>query len=62
MTQTPRPSVPDEAPLSVAGEAPADIRAWQEQRVEERLKAADEGRFASAEEVRAVIGKYIRNG
>ena len=39
-----------------------DVRAWQMRKIKERQKAADEGRFASSEAVRAVIRKFIPNG
>ena len=43
-------------------EATADVRLWQLEKIKAGLKAADEGRFASAEAVKAVIRKFIPNG
>lgn len=39
-----------------------DVIAWQMKRLKERQKAADEGRFASSEAVKAVLRKFIPNG
>lgn len=40
----------------------ADVLAWQVEKLRERHKAADAGRFASPEAVKAVIRKFIPDG
>jgi len=39
-----------------------DVTRWQTQKLAERNKHADEGRFASPDTVKAVIAKFIPNG
>ena len=46
------------APLEPA----ADVQAWHLEKVRQRHEAADAGRFASAEAVKAVIRKFVPNG
>lgn len=46
------------APLEPVG----DVQAWHMAKVQERHEAADAGRFASAEAVKAVIRKFVPNG
>ena len=43
-------------------EPAADVRAWHLEKVRQRHEAADAGRFASAEAVKAVIRKFVPNG
>jgi predicted transcriptional regulator len=62
MTTAPRPLSLDEVTLPTSDEASDDVREWQAKKIKSGLKAADEGRFASPEAVRAVIQKYIPNG
>ncbi|MBW9056672.1 hypothetical protein [Rhizobium mesosinicum] len=52
----------DDATFPPLQEATADVRAWQAEKIKAGLKDADAGRFASAEEVKAVIQKFIPNG
>ena len=52
----------DEATFPAAQEASADVRAWQAEKIKAGLKDADEGRFATAEEMKATIQKFIPNG
>ena len=58
-----------EKPISIAdaispvqAEPTDDVRAWHLETLKDRHKAADAGRFASAEAVRAVIRKFVRDG
>lgn len=62
MTTTQKPISFDDAIFPAAHDAPADVRAWQAEKIRAGLKDADEGRFASPDEVKAVIQKYIPNG
>ncbi len=59
---TPKPLSLDDATLPATSEATEEVRAWRAKKIKAGLKAADEGRFASAEAVKAVIRKYIPNG
>lgn len=58
-----------EKPISVAEaispvplEPGGDIEAWHMEKVRERHEAADAGRFAGTEAVKAVIRKFVANG
>lgn len=62
MTSTQKPLSFDDATFPAAYEPTADVRAWQAEKIKAGLKAADEGRFASPEAVKAVIQKFIPNG
>lgn len=52
----------DDATFPTLQEATADVRAWQEEKIKAGLKDADGGNFASPEEVKAVIQKFIPHG
>lgn len=45
-----------------APEAAPDVRHWQAEKIRAGLREADEGRFASSQEVRSVIQKFVPNG
>ena len=62
MSTTQKPLSFDDATFTTPHEATADVRAWQAKKIQAGLKAADEGRFASSEEVKAVVQKFIPNG
>ena len=62
MSDTPKMPTVKEAIIPIEGEPAEDVRLWQAEKIRAGLKAADEGRFASPEAVRAVIAKYIPNG
>ncbi len=62
MTSTQKPISIADAISTGPTEPSEDVRAWQMRKIKERQKAADEGRFASSEAVRAVIRKFIPNG
>ena len=62
MATTPKPLTVEEATSPVTQEASAEVRAWQARKIKAGLKAADEGRFASSEAVKAVVKKFIPNG
>lgn len=57
-----RPLTPAEATEPVAAEPSADVRAWQDRKVREAIKAADSGEFATADEVKATVRKYVPHG
>ena len=59
---TKRPLTIDEATKPVTTKPDADVRAWQDAKVKAAIKSADAGNFASAEEVRRVMRKYVPNG
>ena len=54
-----RPLSQDEATNPSVEEPTANVRAWQDEKVREGIKAADAGSFASAEDVRRVVRKYV---
>ena len=62
MAESQTPLTAEEAVAPFPAEAGEDVRAWQIAKIKTGLKAADEGRFASPEAVRAVIQKFIPNG
>jgi predicted transcriptional regulator len=62
MVDIPKPLTTEEAATPSPLEAAEEVRAWQVEKIKAGLKAADEGRFASPEAVRAVIRKFIPNG
>jgi predicted transcriptional regulator len=62
MSQTQKPISIEDAISSTPMEAADDLHAWQVKKLAERKKSADDGRFASAETVKAVIRKFVPNG
>jgi hypothetical protein len=59
----------DAKPISIAEtispiplEPAVDIETWQTEKLRERHKAADAGRFASMQAMQAVIRKFIPDG
>jgi len=46
----------------VTKEPSADVKAWQDAKVRTALKAADAGEFASPEELKATVRKYVPHG
>lgn len=62
MPMSPKPLSIDEVTAPAVGEPSEDVRAWQATKIKAGLKAADEGRFASPDAVKAVIRKFIPNG
>lgn len=62
MSTTQKPLSFDDATFPASGEATADVRAWQAEKIKVGLKDADEGRFASPDEIKATIQKFIPNG
>jgi predicted transcriptional regulator len=52
----------DDAVFPIGNDPTDEVRAWQAAKIKAGLKAADEGRFASSEAVKAVIQKFIPNG
>jgi predicted transcriptional regulator len=57
-----KPLSSDDAILPTSHEVTAEVRAWQAAKIKAGIKAADEGRFASPEAVKAVVRKFIPNG
>ncbi|GGZ30473.1 hypothetical protein [Asticcacaulis endophyticus] len=64
MKPTEKPLSFDDAtfPPRFETEASVDVQAWQAEKIAAGIKAADEGRFATAEDIRAVIQKFVTNG
>lgn len=57
-----KPLSVDEATKPVTTEPSAEVRVWQDAKVRAAIKAADAGEFATAEELRATIRKYVPHG
>lgn len=62
MKTIPDPMSIKDATLPAEAEPTEDVIAWQIKTLKERQKAADEGRFASPEAVKAIVRKFIPNG
>jgi predicted transcriptional regulator len=62
MKNTERPLTFDEAAFPDRGAVSMDIDTWHIAKIKAGLKQADEGRFATSEQVKAVIQKFIPNG
>ncbi len=59
----PNPDISHEDAVASSPEEPtAEVRLWQQAKIEHALREADAGRFASAERVRQVIQKFVPNG
>lgn len=52
----------EEATSPTIEEASADVKAWQDAKVRAAVKAADAGEFASPEELKATVRKYVPHG
>jgi len=52
----------DEAVFSPMEEADEKVRLWQATKIRAGIDDADAGRFATKEELQAIIKKYIPNG
>lgn len=52
----------DDAVFPATDEPSADVLAWQAEKIKAGLADADAGRFASKEEIRAIIQKFVPNG
>lgn len=57
-----RPITLDEATLPVTEEPSAELQAWHDAETRQAIEEADVGDFATPEEVRAVIRKYVPHG
>lgn len=62
MSDIQRPLSTREATVPAVDEPSADVKAWQKAKIEAGLKAANEGRFATADAVKEVVRKFIPNG
>ncbi len=61
-TRTKRPLTLDEATKPTSAEPDADLEAWQDQKTRQAIKEAEAGDFATPEEVRTVVRKYVPDG
>ncbi len=55
------PSI-EEATKPVTEQPSADDQAWQDEQTRQAIKEADAGDFATAEELKATIQKFVPNG
>ena len=62
MSTTQKPLSFDDAVFPTTEEPTADVLTWQAEKIRTGIKAADEGRFATPAQVRAVIQKILPNG
>lgn len=62
MTTSPKPLSTDDAVSLVVDEAPADVKAWQAEKIKAGLRDADQGRFASKKTIKAIVQKFVPNG
>lgn len=58
----PNPLTLDEATKPTTTEPDAEVKAWQDEQTRQALKEADAGDFATAQELKATIRKFVRNG
>ena len=57
-----RPLTLDEATTPQPESTDPDYLAWKDAKVRAAIKSADAGKFASKEDVRRVMKKYVPNG
>lgn len=57
-----KPPTLDEATKPVTKKPSADVRAWHDKQTREAIEEADAGDFATAEEVKATVRKFVPNG
>jgi predicted transcriptional regulator len=62
MSKVQKPISFDEATFPATEEPAADVRAWQAEKIKAGLNDADEGRFATADEMKSTIQKFIPIG
>jgi predicted transcriptional regulator len=62
MSKGQKPISFDEATFPATEEPAADVGAWQAKQIKAGLKDADEGRFATTEEMKATLQKFIPIG
>ncbi len=62
MSKGQKPISLDEAIFPAPQEPAAGVRAWKAEQIRAGLNDADEGRFAAADEMKAIIQKFIPNG
>lgn len=57
-----RPLTLDEATKPATAKPDAALEAWQDEQTRRAIKEADAGDFATAEEVKATVRKYVPRG
>lgn len=57
-----RPPTTKDETQPASGQPEADIEAWQDRQVRKGIEAVKQGRFATPEQVRRVIQKYVLDG
>ncbi len=57
-----RPKTLEEATKPAATEPNAEVRKWQDEKVRQAVKEADAGDFATAEDIKATVRKFVPNG
>lgn len=62
MTMKAKPLTIDEATKPVAREPSASVQAWHDEQTRQAVREADAGDFATAEELKATVRKYVPLG
>jgi len=57
-----KPLTPREATKPTSTEPNAELKAWQDEQTRQALKEADAGDFASAEELKETVRKFVPHG
>lgn len=57
-----KPLTIDEATKPVTTEPSADTEAWHDEQTRQAIREADAGNFATAEELKTTIRKYVPHG
>ena len=57
-----KPLTLDDATKPAAVEPKADVMAWQDEQTLQAVKEADAGDFATAQEVKATVRKFVPHG
>ncbi len=57
-----RPLTIDEATRPVSTPASADVRTWHDEQTRQAIEEAEAGDFATAEELKTTVRKYVPHG
>lgn len=62
MTMKEKPLTVDEATKPVRTEPSASVQAWNDEQTRQAVREADAGDFATTEELKATVRKYVPHG
>ena len=57
-----KPLTLDEATKPTATEPSAEVKAWQDEQTKQAIQEADAGDFATAEEMKTIVRKFVPHG